>query len=355
MALQYMNYSSNHILEQSRNIRYANGAMLFGFYNTINVELELTLDVQQLFIQADVFARQILLHRSSFDLKRFLGQYQVDWQRLLMEAYVYDRLKAIYYGVNSINMHDLPSGLVSFPGNIMLSRILAKRTFNHSLNDSQPYSLFITLNSSIDLETFFEDVFTICPDLRQGFSTTEGVYTYVNSQCETILRGLYNGKIYLDSKKNKGGNNSKSDGKKETSDLFEMYEFDTDKFDQKMLQDSFPYMNGLMKTGFKSWFFYLSDSDSGPMALRFNESVFLGRAIGLTISDNVNVLNNNMYTTAPRNYENDPFTRDEVYSITALKSELTPYTMDEIRHYLGINSYVNVNNDNGMGGNTNTP
>lgn len=345
MALNFRNFSSKHILEQSRNVRYTNGAMMFGFYNTVSVQLELELDQQQLFIQADVFARQILIHRSLFDLKRVLGPYQADWQRILMEAYIYDRLKAIYYGSNSINMLELPEGLVSFPGNILLSRIIAKRAFNHYTDDSQPYSLFINLNYNDDLNALFGPIFEVCPSLRQGFSTTEGVYTYVNSQSETVLRGLFNAKIYLSSKR--GSEN----GKTKTFDLFELYEFNTDKFDSKLIQDSFPFMNGLMKTGLKEWYFYIPDSESGTNALRFNESIFLGRAIGLTMSDNVNVLNNNMYSISPRNYTNDPFTREEVYSVTALKSELVPYSMEEIKHYLSINSFINKEE----GGNDPTP
>jgi hypothetical protein len=345
MSLKYKNFSTDHILKQARNIRYANGNMMFGFYNSLELDLEVKLDAQQLFIQADVFARQILLHRSLFDLKRFLGQYQSDWQRILMEAYVYDRLKAIYYGVNSINMLDWPKGLVSFPGNIILSRVLSKNAFIHNTNDSQPFSLNMSIYIDNNLENLFKQIFEICPRLKQGFSTRPGVYTYVNSESETVLRGLFNAKVYLKSK----GNNGKFD-------LFDIHDFDTDTLDTHILRDSFALANGVMHKDFKKWFFYLPESSSEPAALRFNESIFLGRALGITMSNNLDVSGNNMYSTAARNYISDAFTRDEVYSVTAVKSELTPYTMDEIKHYLNINSYeVDENNENGdNGGDTST-
>lgn len=347
MAKSYKNYSSKHILEQSRNINYTNGAMMFGFYNTITVEAQLVLDTQQIFIQADVFARQILLHRSLFDLKRFLGQYQDDWQRILMEAYVYDRLKAIFYGIYSINMLDWPEGLVSFPGNILLSRLLARKTFLHTLEDQQPTSLNILIKFDDDVNKLFEDVFSVCPSLKEGFSTDNGVYTYVNSKCESVLRGLFNGNLYLRSRNNSGSNTT----------LYSMYEFNTDKLDSFMKQDTFPFLNGVLKgEKLNSWYFYIPDEESGPNALRFNESVFIGRGIGLSMKSNVSVENNNLLYNSKRNYDSDPFTRDEVYAITALKSEIVPYSMDVIKRYLSINSYQSqstsgTSSDDGGGNN----
>lgn len=78
MSLTYKNTAKTYILHNLRNIRYANTEMLFGFYNTLEIELELVLSPEQIFFQADVFAREILTHRSQFDLKRFLGSYQED-------------------------------------------------------------------------------------------------------------------------------------------------------------------------------------------------------------------------------------------------------------------------------------
>jgi hypothetical protein len=47
----------------------------------------------------------------------------------------------------------------------------------------------------------------------------------------------------------------------------------------------------------------------------------------------------------------DPFTKEEVYAITGLKSELTPYSMDQISEYLRINIINKLNN----GGNDEKP
>jgi hypothetical protein len=177
-----------------------------------------------------------------------------------------------------------------------------------------------------------------------------GNYTYVNSFCEVVLKGLLNGKIYLQSR----------DKDKNKFNLFEIYQFDTDALDSSTLKDSFAIANGVMHEDFDKWFFYLPDSQSGPEALRFNESIFIGRALGITMSSNFDVSGNYMYSSAARNYTSDAFTRDEVYAVTAVRSELTPYSMEEIRHYLGINSYRNDANDiggsNKFGGDSsNTP
>jgi hypothetical protein len=331
MVLLYKNFTTNHVLEQSRNIGFTLGNMVHSFNNTIESNYNVVLDEQQLFIQADVFARQILLHRSIFDLKRFLGSYQDDWHRLLMEAYVYDRLKAIYYGVNYNNIMSWPEGLVSFPGNILLSRLIAKKTFNHFTNDEQPFSFFINVSCENNLQELFKGVLSICPNLEQGLSNTPGFPSYVNSACETVLRGLFNGSVYLNSRK---GTKTSKEG-----DLYQIFPFDTDKFDSKLLQDEFPFINSSMKNGFNEWFFYISDGESGVNALHFNESLFLGRAIGVCMQENLAVNSNNMYMVAPRNYESDPYTKEEVYAITGVKSELIPYDMDTIRKYLAINTY----------------
>jgi hypothetical protein len=261
-----------------------------------------------------------------------------------MESYVYDRLKAIYYGVNYSNLNEWPEGFVSFPGNILLSRLISKRTFNHFTDDQQPYSLFINVSCQTNIVSLFREIFEICPNLRDGFSDTPGFSSYVNSQCESVLRGLFNGKIYLDSKK--------SNGNKSENDLFQILEFDTDKYDGKFLKLGFPFINGIMHDDFKSWYFNIPDSESGVNALRFNESVYLGRAIGLSMSSNLDVLSNNMFMSAPRNYESDPFTKDEVYAVTGLKSELIPYSMDDIKKYLSIDTF-RIQSQN-LGGNSST-
>jgi hypothetical protein len=187
----------------------------------------------------------------------------------------------------------------------------------------------------------FKEVFEICPNLKEGLSDNPKFISYVNSQSETILRGLYNGSIYLESKSEKKSNNNKEgnnkkENKVKSDSLFTMFDFSTDKLDDKMYQDEFPFANGIMNKSFKSWYFYIPDDKSGVNTLHFNESIFLGRAIGLTMPNNLNVSSNPMYIEVPREYYSDAFCKEEVYSVTGLKSELIPYSMENIIQYLSI-------------------
>jgi hypothetical protein len=329
----------------------------------------MALNSQQLFIQADVFARQVLLHRSSFDLKRFLGSYQEEWPRLLAEAYCYDRLKAIYYGINYPSLSEWPQGLVSFPGNILLSRVIAGKSFNFHTNDAQPFALFVSVGYETDVNKLFSDVFTFCPALKEGMSDNPNYISYVNSSSETILRGLFNASIYLKSKTgevedkeeddNDSSNNTRRRKKKKKNNkvigpgsLYEMFEFSTDKFESKMLPSEFPFMNSIMDEKFDKWYYYIPDSESGINAMHFNESLFLGRAIGLSTKNNhFDIAKNPMMFACYRDNISDPFTKEEVYAITGLKSELTPYSMDQISEYLRINIINKLNN----GGNDEKP
>lgn len=338
MPLTYKNNAKDHILRQTRNIRYADGQMLFGFYNSVEIQCKLVLDAQQLFNQGDIFAREILTHRSKFDLKRFLGQYQDDWLRILCEAYVYDRLKCIYYGINNINMLDVPSGVCSFPGNIILNRWLARNSYNFQTGDRQPYTLYVRLQYANDCKKLFEQVFEICPDLKDGLSDFEGIYSYVNAQYESVLKGLFNAKSYLDTNLKDVSGVRKS--------LFEIDYLNTTSFDKVFAEANNPIVNSFLSEDGKSFYFIQPTQDSVPESLRNNETVFLARAVGIR-STQLSISNNNMYTVVNRNNVSDPFTRDEVYAVTGLKSELVPYSMDQIKMYLGINSYTSKGGSNG--------
>jgi hypothetical protein len=52
------------------------------------------------------------------------------------------------------------------------------------------------------------------------------------------------------------------------------------------------------------------------------------------------------FTSAIR-HTNDAFVREEVYSVTGLKTEMVPYSMEQIRKYLSINSYIKDDGSNG--------
>jgi hypothetical protein len=97
----------------------------------------------------------------------------------------------------------------------------------------------------------------------------------------------------------------------------------------------------------------LPTQDSKPEALRFNESLHCGRAVGFR-RDQFILESNSFYKVATRR-DPDFLTREEVYSITGLKSEMVPSSMEQIKYYLGINSYISQNGTNPNGGTVNPP
>lgn len=300
--------------------------MLFGFNNTKELTLELNCDVHQICIQADIFAREILTHRSKFDLKRILGPFQVDWLRLLHEAYVYDRIKCIYYGIQSFNLLKIPEGTYSFPGNVILMHLLVKKTFQFSTGDQQNYALYVDLKYK-KLQEILDPIFELYPDLREGMSDDINIVSYVNVVSESILKGLNNAKEFLKSKSKNGD-----------SSLFEIIPMNSSDIDKFLIEDSNPVINSFLSKDGKKFFFILPYDKSSNDALRFNESLFLSRALGIT-STQLYEGDNPFYKVANRDNLSDPFAREEVYAVTGLKSEIVPLSQARISEYLGINSF----------------
>lgn len=336
MALSYKNYAKDHILHSLRNIRYANAEMMFGFYNNISIELELKLDKQNLLYQADLFASEMLTHRSVIDFKKFLGSYQEDWKRILIETYVYDRLKCIYYGINSKYMHTIPGNLVSFPGNIILMNALSMNSFIFSTNDSQPFNLYFNITYNDDVEELFEQVFETIPILRQVISDAKGVYTFISFQYESVLKGLYNLKTQkmTQSKSNNGRGSSDR-----LSNLYYINNMNDDSIKSILIGDSNPLLNSFFSKDGLKFYFIMPIDKSVPEALRFNESLFISRAIGLTGNQH-EIGGNNVYTVANVNQDVDRLIREDLYSVTGIKTEQVYLSMDQIKYYLDINSYV---------------
>lgn len=326
--LIYKNFSRDIILKDFRNLRYANSEMYYGFNNSISLEMKLVIDPVQICLQADVFAREMLNHKGKIDFKRFLGPYQIDWPRLLHNVYVYDRIKCIYYGLNMTSMSKLPENMHSFPGNILLAHLISKNNFRFDLRDEQPFSFFVKLVYETS-KNYFDPIFSEYPELKQGMSDNSRIISYVNIEYEPILQGLYYSKEYLDSKmSNREGKNS----------LYEIYELNSTKIEAFTSGDNNPVANSFLNEEGNKFFFVIPPNESKPQALRHNASVFLPRAVGLRSSQLV-LEENNFYKVAKREDSSDIFTRDEMYSITGLKSEIIPYSLEQIEEYLGIDSF----------------
>lgn len=326
--LTYKNLAKDIVLKDLRNLKYANSDMYYGFNNTISLNMELSIDVLQISLQANIFCREMLNLKGKIDFKRFLGSYQSDWPRLLHNVYVYDRIKCIYYGINLTKMPKLPENMHSFPGNILLTHLISKNTFRFDTKDEQPFSFFVKLVYETS-SSCFDPIFTEYPDLRTGMSDNPNIISYVNIEYEPIMQGLYYAKEYLASKaKDREGNNN----------LFEIHELNSTKIESFTSGEVNPIANSFLNDDGDKFYFVLPPNESKPQALRFNASVFLPRAIGLR-SNQLILEDNNFYKVARRDTSSDIFTRDEVFSITGLKSEIIPDSRNQIMEYLGINSF----------------
>jgi hypothetical protein len=97
-----------------------------------------------------------------------------------------------------------------------------------------------------------------------------------------------------------------------------------------------------------------------PEALRFNESIFISRACGFR-SKGLNYKGNDFYVVVERDDDCDPLTREDVYAVTGLKSEMIPFSESQISNYLGFDLYPSgeirfIKNSSDDGGtNPNTP
>lgn len=327
MALSYKNYSKEHILYNARNIRYSNAELVFGFYNNISIELEFKIDVNNLFYQADLFARELMTHRSVIDFKKILGSYQDDWMRILMETYVYDRIKCIYYGINSKYMYTLPDDLISFSGNILLMNALSINQFNFSIDDGQPFNLYLKLKYDNDVSKLFEPIFEFSPDLKEGMSDAEGTYSYVNFMYESVLKGLNNFKSSKFSK-----------GSPKLSSLYFTHKMTDESIKTFLVGDSNPLMNSFFNEDFSKFYYIMPTDKSVPEALRFNESLFISRALGFT-GKQLTISDNNMYTVSKVNKDVDRLIREDLYAVTGIKTEIVNYSMEQIKYYLAINTY----------------
>lgn len=336
MVLSYKNFSTSELLNQTRNINYANIELLYGINNIIDLQFQLEIDIIQLQQQADVFSRQLLIHKSSFDFKRALGPYTADWPRLLHEAYVYDRCKCIFYGINSVNMSEFPKNSHSFPGNVLLMHMLKERTFSFTTGDSQPYHVNLSITNAQLAMDLLQPVLDEYPDINSGISSQMNTYVYQNTIFEGILSALSDAKVYMDTKRNATAKG-----------LFEIVPMNDDKIPAFLLSDANPLANSFLNKERDKYYFILPSNDSSSEVLRHNESMFITRALGL-ISQQYYLSGNPLYRIAERRENEDPMTCNEMYSVTGLKSDLTPYGHIEVLKYLGINTLGSLST---MGGN----
>lgn len=357
MSLSYRNYSTDEILKQCRNIDYAACLDLYSSVNN-NIEIvsELKIDLLQLKQQADIFAKQMLVHKSKADFKRFLGSRDDKWKKLLHEAYVYDRCRSIYYGLNSVFMSKFPASIHSFVGNVLLANLLKDNTRKFDTKDVLQYNLYFRVDLDRKAMKLLDPVFEIYPNLKTGMSIHENSYSYINAEYESILTGLYNAKNFIErnnttsnSNNNGSSTNSNASASSPRATIFDMCTLDSDTVLQFFSDAQYPFMNSFLNDSGDKFSFILPSNESKPESIKHNESVFLARSLGL-VSKGVFRQENNIYCSVPRKFSSDNLIYNEVYSVTGLKTEMLPDSEDFINAYLSLPKPKS--DDLGGGGNT---
>lgn len=333
MPLSYKNLAFEEIVNKYRNMRYASGELQYGFTNSVSHTLVLTLDVDHLAMQADVFTQGMDKYRSKLMLKKYISSRPSEWSQMLHETYVYDRIRCIFYGLNYNSLGKLPENINAFPGNILLMHFLAKGIFKFEENNEQPFSFTVYLEQSQQsFMQLVQPILTKYPNLSLGLTQYSNTYFY-NSHYERILTGLYNDKVYLTSRT--AGKNSKNN----MDNVFEITHLNDDKLLSFLSHDSNPIGNSFLNKDRTQFLFNMPYDKSGPEALRFNESIFLTRALGF-VGSNFAYRGNSFYTNVPRSTQQDFLTREEVYAVTGIKTNSTARTEDEMKFYLKVVNLV---------------
>lgn len=317
--LQYSNLSTNFILNQFKHINYASNQSQFGFGNILTHNIEFTIDNVQIGLQADVFSREILTNKSTIDFKRFLGSDSQDYQRLITEAYIYSFAKAVYYGTNNISVNNYPKDSYCFPGHALLSRFLSDTVYSFHIGEETSFSLYVNISYDNEDNRLLKQIFCIAPDLEEGLSRINNVFTYRNVRYETVLKGLHQALR----KKNEG---------KTSEQKFYVTTFDDPAIDSFTLNDSNPIVNSALSPKGEKFYFI---NPVSTVQMKQNESLFIGRALGFN-HQGLETFENKYFTCIPRNAYADHLITDEVYAITGLKSQLTSYTYKQLQEYLNV-------------------
>jgi hypothetical protein len=323
--LTYKNHSTDVILQKYVNILSANGTNTYMSSNIIEMSYKLVVDVEHASQCADVFARQIYTLRGKCDFKRFLGANDRKWLYLLHCSYIYSYLKCVYYGMCYNEIVSLPEDNIAFPGHVLLLHMLRRQRFQFNSTGSFTSSLYGKIESDYTLKDFLEPFFSTYPELGEGISQINNIYTYSNSRFEAILKGLYDALTYLNSKRDNSDKN-----------LFQMNKINDSQIVQFLSPESNPLFNGhLNKTGDK-YFFILPKDGVVNDNLHFNESMFLTRAVDLRSSQLVT--SQNPYYIFANRIQIDFMIREDVYAVTGLESNMMPYGENQVMDYCNVST-----------------
>lgn len=332
MKVSYKNKSTDLIIGKSVNLIYGASNSTYGL-NYVNLDFQLVIDIDHLRQQADVFSREIMTLKPRIQFKRFMGDNYESWVGLLHESFIYSYALCVFYGINEKNLLNFSNTGYVFPGHLVLTRLLFEGNYQfHSRDDKFiPFSFFAKVEHSIDAESVLKPIFDVYPNIKDGFTSGKNP-SFMSFIHETVLKGLYDASVFLKSNKNYGGQ------------LFDVVPLNSEEFKSVTSDLNNPLCNGFLSLDGKQ-FHFIDVNYSSRENIRFNESIFLTRAIGLR-SSGLTVVENNFYNVVQRDPSYDRLVKDDVYAILGLESVLSPYSMQQIQHYLGIiTKYPNKEKD----------
>jgi len=329
--LTYSNYGSKIIISKRRDTRFASDRLHnAGPENHIQRILKAILDINQIAMQADIMSRAILGLGSDVYLKKVFGAERPDWARQLSECFVYDRVRCFFYAFFNTRIDSIPD-VRCFKGHLALHKFVASQNITFTEGSDNTMSISTIVVTQEDFIEVLEELLNYWPNLRYGLSYKVGKPHWNNPILEGFLNGLYSEMTNIMSDKNVS---------QSTKDLmFEMTNLTNDSFmDQIVKESANPILNSYLSEDGKEFSFVNPPEISGDNSIKFNESVFLARAIGIR-ADELLIDSNQVYTKVPRNIDIDTMTRFEVHAITGIKSDLVPNTKEEMDRYLGFDTY----------------
>jgi hypothetical protein len=355
--LTFENFASKEILSRYRDIRFSldklqNG----GSENFLNRTSNIVIDTVQITLQADVFRSGVLSFGSKLYLKKVFGAERGDWGRQIVETYVYDRLRCLFFAYFGTKIKNLPN-TKCFKGNSILRELIERQSFRFQEGNNNKMIISNDVVLQDDFIESLEDALDVFPNLRNGLRYDSRTGMWTNPIYDGFLEGLYdemvnfkNNRDYLDSDKDA---------------MYEMTTLTNDSIlDQILKEKSNPILNSFLSPDSDKFYFIFPQNQANDNSIEWNESIFLARAIGVR-SDSYCYEDNQYYVSVDREIVGDKLTRFDVYAITGLKTEALPLSPEQIDDLLDFRSDGSIPqnrtsvtdfvNGKGNGGNVKNP
>jgi hypothetical protein len=328
-SLAYSNLASKEILSKMRDINFALDNLLNGgSRNFISRDLTVVLDLIQITLQGDIFRKYALSNGSKLYLKKIFGNERGDWGTQLLETFVYDRLRCMFYGYKDTQIRNLPN-VKCFKGHAILRDMIARSNFRFSDGSNNKLIISVTVKLEDDFEERLNNALDAYPKLKVGLDWKRGVWH--NEIYEGFLEGLNDESISF---------NSNSDYTvEEKLTMYEMCALDKETMVSQVVKETAnPILNSyLNREGSKFSFIYPGNKGSDN-SIQWNESVFYARAVGIR-AVSMEYLGNSMYTSVGRVDCDDVLTRYDVHAITGCRTEAIPLSLDELNTMIGNTTY----------------